>query len=99
MFSKSSVVVIIFAALSFVGCGLKVINPNDKNPNEGTLALDTSNGVKLVATYTCKVESMGNRYSAMAKSEEEARREVLYKCKSNTLISSCDPQKVKCVKN
>ncbi|XGC79963.1 hypothetical protein ACES2L_11550 [Bdellovibrio bacteriovorus] len=89
-------------AVSFLGlgCGLKVVNPNDKNPNEGALALDYSGGkVSLVGTYTCKLESMGNRFSAMGKTEADARDAVIDKCRSRTLISVCDPEKTKCFKN
>lgn len=87
--------------MSVVSCsGLKVINPNDQNKNAGTLALDLSEGgVKLVATYTCKLESMGNRFSAVGKTEEETRKEVLARCRDNTLISFCDAEKVHCLKN
>lgn len=82
------------------GCGLKVINPNDQNKNEGTLALDVSDGkVGLVATYTCKLESMGNRFSALGKTEEEARKEVLAKCQGRTMLSFCKAENITCVKN
>ncbi|MFS4460167.1 hypothetical protein [Bdellovibrio sp. HCB2-146] len=82
------------------GCGLKVINPNDQNKNEGTLALDVSDGkVGLVATYTCKLVSMGNRFSALGKTEEDARKEVLAKCQGHTLLSFCKAEKITCVKN
>jgi hypothetical protein len=84
-----------------VGCaGIKVINPNDQNKNAGTLALDVSDGSpKLVATYTCKLESMGNRFSAIGKSEEEARQETLAKCRDKTILSFCKPEKTTCMKN
>lgn len=83
-----------------LGCGLKVVNPNDKNPNEGALALDLTDGkVSLVGTYTCKLESMGNRFSAMGKTEAGARDAVLDKCRSRTLVSICEPEKTKCFKN
>lgn len=87
--------------LSLTGCsGIKVINPNDKNPNSGTLALDTSNGkMKLVATYTCELNSNGKKILGLGKTEEDARKEVISKCHDRTLISFCDPEKVTCVKN
>jgi len=94
---------ILFSAivmLSLSACGLKVINPNNKNPNEGTLALDVDNvGVKVVSTYSCKVESMGNRFWGMGKTEEDARNEVMAKCRDKTMISFCKVENVTCVKN
>lgn len=92
---------IYFLIFSLTGCsGLKVINPNDNNPNAGTLALDLTNGdLKLVATYTCTLQSMGKEISAVAKTEEDARKEVVAKCHDRTVISFCQPEKVKCVKN
>ncbi len=90
------------SVLLFLGCaGIKVINPNDQNKNEGTLALDlTSSKPKLVGTYTCKiVASNGNRVSAIGKSEEEARKEALAKCRDQTVISFCESKNVKCAKN
>ncbi len=90
-----------FTATSFISCaGIKVINPNDQNENSGTLALDISGGqAKLLATYTCKLESVGTRISAVAKSEGEARNEVIAKCHDRTLFSICDSEKVTCEKN
>lgn len=86
--------------LVLAGCaGMKVINPNDQNKNEGTLALDTTNGFKLVATYTCKLDSMGNRFSAIGKSEAEARDEVVARCRDKSVISFCKPEKATCIKN
>jgi hypothetical protein len=91
---------LIFSTI-LVGCaGIKVVNPNDKNQNDGTLALDTSGGnLKLAATYTCKLESMGTRLSAVGKTEEEARKEVIARCHDRSLISVCEPDKIKCQKN
>lgn len=81
------------------GCGLKVINPNEPN-NKGTMALDMSSGSpKLVATYTCKLQWMGNRFSAVGKTEAEARTEVVAKCQDRTLISNCKADNAKCEKN
>lgn len=85
--------------LSSAGCGLKVVNPEDER-NKGALAVDYSGGgVKLVATYTCKLDSMGNHFSALGKSEDEASKEVLARCKDRTAISFCEPAKIKCFKN
>lgn len=91
---------LLIAMVLFSGCGMKVIHPNDQNKDEGTLAVDLVNGQpKLVATYTCKLESMGNRFSALGKTEEEARQEVMAKCQGRTMLSFCKPEKVTCVKN
>ena len=89
------------AALSSGGCaGVKVINPQDKNKNAGALAVDWSGGQpKLVATYTCKLESMGNRFSAMSKTEDEARKEVVARCRDKAIVSFCKPEQATCVKN
>ncbi|MDG0816262.1 hypothetical protein [Bdellovibrio svalbardensis] len=97
---KKSVLVLFLSVLSIVGCsGIKVINPNEEN-NAGTLAVDASGGqLKLVATYTCKLDSMGNRFSAVGKTEDEARKEVVARCHDRTLFSVCESDKVKCVKN
>lgn len=84
------------------GCaGVKVINPNDQNKNAGTLALDLSSGKpKLVETYTCYiVASNGNRVSTIGKTEDDAKKEALAKCKDQTVISFCDLKNVKCTKN
>ncbi len=88
------------AVILSMGCaGMKVIHPGEEN-NAGTLALDVSEGqVKLVPTYTCKLESMGNRFSSVGKSEESARKDVVEKCRSRTLLSFCESEKVKCEKN
>ena len=90
-----------FLFLAFGCAGMKVVNPNDKNENEGTLALDLSGGTpKLVETYTCKiVASNGQKVSATGKTEDEARSEAVAKCRDKTLISFCDAKKAKCVKN
>ncbi|MGE5086323.1 MAG: hypothetical protein ACM3MG_08505 [Bacillota bacterium] len=98
---KSIIIPTVSAVLIWTsGCGLKVINPNDKNPNKGTLALDISSGSpKLVATYTCKLDSQGSHFYGLGKSEDEARKDVLGKCQGRTLLSFCDAQKIKCEKN
>lgn len=89
---------IIFLMIAISGCaGLKVVNPNE---NKGTLAVDTKDGkLKLVETYTCKLSSMGNRFSAVGKSEAEAREEVVARCRDKTLLSFCKSEDAKCEKN
>lgn len=101
MKSKFLFLVLSSAMMLIIACaGIKVINPNDQNPNAGTLAVDASGGgLKLVETYTCKLESMGNRFSAVGKTEEEARKEVVARCQDRTLLSFCKTEKVTCLKN
>ncbi|MBK9038494.1 MAG: hypothetical protein IPL83_04905 [Bdellovibrionales bacterium] len=83
------------------GCaGMKLIHPNDENKNNGTKALDLSEGrLKIVSTYTCKLQSMGHRVSAIGKTEKEARAEVLEKCHDKTLVSFCKEDKITCTQN
>lgn len=96
---KALFVTTVFTLFILIGCGLKVINPNEPN-NEGTLAVDVKDGqVSLVETYTCKLKSMGNRFSAIGKTESEARTEVLEKCKDRTLLSFCKTDEITCTKN
>jgi hypothetical protein len=95
---KSLLLLVSLVGLFSAGCGLKVVNPEDEK-NKGALAVDYSDGIKLVPTYTCKLESMGNRFSALGKSEDEASKEVLARCKDRTTISFCKPEKIKCFKN
>ena len=98
---RSAALFFTFGSLSFMGCaGIKVVNPNDENKNKGTLAVDVAGGnFNLVETYTCYLESMGKRHSALGKTKAEATREVVAKCKDNTLFSNCEAEKVKCQKN
>lgn len=80
--------------------GLKVIHPNDENKDSGTKMLDLSEGSpKIVSTYTCKLQSMGHRVSAIGKTEKEARAEVLERCHDRTLISFCKEDKITCTQN
>ncbi|MEZ0390746.1 MAG: hypothetical protein ACAH59_00925 [Pseudobdellovibrionaceae bacterium] len=83
------------------GLGLTVIHPEDPvEQNKGTMAVDTSGGqVKVVGTYTCKLKSMGNTFSAVGKTEAETRKEVMAKCQDRTMISSCKSEEASCVKN
>lgn len=82
------------------GCGLKVVDP-EVEKNKGTKALDFSSGsIKIVDTYTCSiVAGNGQRVSSVAKSESEAKSDALIKCRSQTLISICRPENLKCFKN
>lgn len=86
--------------LLVAGCsGIKVVKPQEQNKNAGTLALDISDGKpKLVATYTCNLESMGNRFSAIGKTEDAARKEVVAKCRDKAILTFCKPEKASCVK-
>ncbi|AFY01548.1 double-stranded RNA binding motif domain-containing protein [Bdellovibrio bacteriovorus] len=89
----------VFCSL-LAGCGLKVISPADENPNKGTLAVDWSgDGPKVVGTFTCRMKSMGNRFFGFGKSEDEARQDAMGKCKSHTLLSFCEKEKITCEKN
>jgi hypothetical protein len=101
--SKTRIVVpcMCLAVLAGAGCaGIKVVKPNDRNPNAGALAVDWSGGQpKLVSTYTCKLDSMGNHFSAMGKTENEARNEVVARCHDNALLTFCKPEQASCVKN
>ena len=86
--------------LLFTACaGMKVINPNEPN-NKGTLAVDATGGsLRLVSTHTCNLKSMGKSFSAVGKTQAEARSEVINLCKDRTLISSCKPESVECSQN
>ena len=88
---------ILFFALTVSSCGLKVVNPEDEK-NKGSMAVDWSAG-KIVATYTCKLSGIGKTYRAIGKSEEEATTEVVAQCRSGTIISICNKDKVTCWKN
>jgi hypothetical protein len=83
----------------FIGCGLKVVDP-EADKNKGTLQLDISGGgLKLVETYTCKLSSGAKKYSAVGKSEAEARAEVVARCRDGSVISNCKAEDAKCSKN
>lgn len=89
------------ALLTMSGCaGLKVINPNEQNKEEGTRILDWSGGQpKIESTFSCQLKSGGKRFSAIGKTEEEARKEVLARCHDGTVISFCQSTKINCFKN
>lgn len=83
------------------GCaGIKVINPKDENKEKGTKMLDFSEGgPKIVSTFSCKLQSMGQKISAIGKTEKDARAEVLAKCHDKTMISFCKEADIKCEPN
>lgn len=77
--------------------GLKVVNPEEEKERE-TKILDLSSGSpKIVGAYTCRLESMGNKFSATGKTEAEAKKEVVARCKDRTAISFCKEESVKCM--
>lgn len=92
--SKISILVLLLALTS---CGLKVIRPEDEK-NKGTMAVDWSNG-KVVPTVTCKLVGVGKTHRAVGKSEAEATKEVVARCKDGSVVSICDEKKVECWKN
>ncbi|WP_413294424.1 hypothetical protein ACLSU7_04810 [Bdellovibrio sp. HCB185ZH] len=97
---KASLVVFILSNL-LMGCaGMKVVDPN-KPDTKGTLAVDWSgDSPKLVGTYTCTmVGSNGKRVYATAKSEADARQEVIARCQDQTVISFCKVARMSCEKN
>lgn len=98
MFRPNSFSYLGFVLLLSACAGMKVVNPNDKNKNAGTKMLDLNTG-KIVDTFDCKIESPGKNYSATGSTEQEARDEVLARCRSGTLISFCESDKVRCVQN
>lgn len=82
-----------FSFISFIvlSCsGLKIKNP-EHSQNDGVKAIDWSGGMpKIVDTYSCSiVASNGQRVSAIGKSESEARKETLAKCRDKTIVSFC----------
>lgn len=103
MKNKTSTILLGLILVSSIGCsGMKVINPNDPaTQNAGTKALDLSSGTpKIVSTFTCSiVASNGTRVSAIGKSEAEARKEALAKCRDQTLVSFCLEKNLKCAAN
>ncbi len=92
----------IFLSLS-LGCGMKVVRPDEKDKNKGTKMVDWSGGTpKIVSTYSCSIVVVadGNKkVIAIGKTEEEARKEVLAKCRDQTIVSVCLEKNVKCVPN
>lgn len=92
----------VFLCLSF-SCGMKVIHPDEKDKNAGTKMVDWSSGSpKIVSTYSCSIVTMAKdnkKVIAIGKTEDEARKEVLAKCRDQTIISVCLEKNVKCVQN
>lgn len=86
---------------SLYGCaGIKVVKPGEPNKNAGTKALDFSSGsLKVVSTHTCNLHSMGSQFSAVGKTEEGARNEVLAKCHDHAVVTFCKADQVTCVSN
>lgn len=103
MKNKSLRVCFVLILASFTGCsGMKVIHPDDPaTKNAGTKALDFSNGIPtIVSTFTCSiVASNGKRVSAIGKSDVEARKEALAKCRDETLVSFCLEKNLRCAAN
>lgn len=90
-------ILVIVLSVTVSSCGLKLVNPEDEK-NKGTMAVDWSTG-KIVATYTCKLVGAGKTFRAIGKSEDEASKEVVAKCRDSALITICIPENVKCTKN
>jgi len=82
---------------------MKVIRPDEKDKNAGTKMVDWSSGTpKVVSTYSCSIVVVadGNKkVIAIGKTEDEARKEVLAKCRDQTIVSVCLEKNVKCVQN
>jgi hypothetical protein len=90
---------LLFIALA--GCsGLKVVKP-EQNKDAGTLMIDWSGSKpQVVGTHGCSLKTIeGKTVSALGKTEEEARREVLARCRDKSLFSVCNEKKVTCTKN
>ena len=103
-FMKKNVIPILLLLSNFstIHCaGVKVINPQDESQRDvGTKMVDWSSGSpKIVETYSCRLKSMGNKISALGKTEELARKEVLARCHDRTLISFCKSEDIVCSKN
>jgi len=97
--SKKLVALILCFVGPLQGCSSLTVVNSDQQKQKGTLAYDYKTG-KLVATYSCTmVGANGKRVYATAKSEEDARKEVISKCQEQTLISFCNDSKINCQKN
>lgn len=82
--------------------GMKVVNPNDPNAkNAGTKQVDFSTGSpRIVSTYSCNIAAgNGKRVVAIGKTEAEARKEALAKCRGETLVSICREENLRCAPN
>lgn len=80
-----------------------MVRPEEKSKNAGTKMVDWSSGtLKIVSTFSCSIVTVMNdnkKITAIGKSEAEARKEVLEKCRAQTLLSVCLEKNVKCVQN
>lgn len=92
----------IFLSLSFGCSGMKVVRPGE-NKNADTKMVDWSSGTpKIVSTYSCSIVAVTNdnkKVTAIGKSEAEARKEAIAKCRDQIMLSFCREENVKCVKN
>lgn len=93
----------IFLSLFFGCSGMKIVQPDEKNKNEGAKMVDWSSGnPKIVSTYSCSIVAVTNdnkKVTAIGKTEAEARKEVLAKCRDEILLSFCLEKNVKCIQN
>ena len=90
--------IISLLVLNFTACaGMKVIHPEDEK-EKGTMAVDWKTG-KVVPTVSCKLAGMGKTYRAIGKTNEEATKEVVARCRDGSLISICEEKNVKCWNN
>jgi hypothetical protein len=102
---KNAITIAILGFFLFLslGCGMKVVRPDEKDKNAGTKMVDWSGGKpKIVSTYSCSIVVVANnneKVIAIGKTEDEARKEVLAKCRDQTLVSICLEKNVKCVAN
>src|SRR5690348_14426001 len=90
-----------FVVVMIAGCaGMKVVKPGDQNKDAGTKMVDWSGGrPKIVGTYSCKMDYNGKKLSAVGKTEEDARQEVLARCHDQSVVTFCKSDKVTCVQN
>ena len=62
----------------------------------------TGSTTKIVSTYSCSIVTVtadNKKVTAIGKTEAEARKEALAKCKDQILLSFCREENVKCVQN
>lgn len=93
----------VFLFLSLGCSGMKVVRPDEKDKNAGTKMVDWSSGTpKIVSTYSCSIVTVANdnkKVIGIGKTEAEARKEVLAKCRDQSILSICLEKNVKCVQN
>ncbi len=93
-------VFLIIISWIFMSCGLKVVKANESNQDVGTKMLDLSSGKpKIVSTIGCHLKSGSRSLSASAKTEKEARAEVLARCRDATVVSFCKEEEIRCSPN